>query len=142
MGWLLNIFTGDLLGKVVDGVAGHFRARARARESAAAVEAKVRLAKVNHDAKVELADHEIQVLRTKGQGASWKDEYVTILVSLPVIVAGLGAVLSVFAPEAGGRLVAASETMAGVMTGDAIDYSELWLIVVTVALGTKPFRRR
>lgn len=141
MGWLLKLFTGDILGKVIDGISGHFRGKREAREARDAVEAKIRLAQVNRDATLDLAEHELQVLRTREQGGSWKDEYVTILVSVPIIVAMTGALMSVHDPEMGSRLLVAADKITGIMTGESIDFAELWLIVVTVALGTKPFRR-
>ena len=120
--------------KYVLGMVENNRARAASRELG---ETKLKMARINKETKVELADHEIQVLRTRGRLASWGDEYVIILVSLPIIVGTLGAVVSIGAPETGGRLLAASDKIANLMTGEQIDYPALWGLVVAAALGTK-----
>lgn len=141
-GWLVKIFTGDVVGKIVEGVSGHFRRKTEAREKRQAIDAKIQLARIQKNARIELADHEIQVLRTEKSGDSWKDEFVTILVSVPIMVSVVGALVQVGDPETGDRLLTAANRIAEIMTGNAIDFAELWLIVVTVALGTKPLRRR
>ena len=141
MGWLVNLLGGPLISKGIEMLSGFLRRRQEGRAAAQAVEAKVKLATVNKDAKLELADHELQVLRTKGQTDSWKDEYVTLIVSAPILVAVAGALVQVFEPFIGGKLLDASQKMADVMTGDTIDYPLLWGGVVAVALGTRPFRK-
>ena len=141
MTWLFKLFGGDVLVKVVEGVAGFFKQRQQTKQAAQAVEAKIKLAHVNKDAKLELADHELQVLRTKGQSASWKDEYVTLIVSMPIIIAVVGAIAEVFFPAVGAKLMEAGQKTADVMTGEVIDYPVLWGSVVAIALGTKPLRR-
>ena len=102
---------------------------------------KIALAKVNKDAKLELADHEIQVLRTKNADNSWKDEYVTVLVSMPIIVSALGSIVGVAFPEVGGRMGVAAAEIADIMTGETIDFAWLWGGVVSVSLGTKSLRK-
>ena len=141
MGAIFNLLSGGLLGKIVDGVSGFLTKRAEGKQAAAAVAAKIQLATVNKDAKLELADHEIQVLRTQNAGSSWKDEYVTLLVSVPILVSILGTLVSILFPDTGARILSSAEQIKDLMTGNSIDYAELWLIVVATALGTKPFRK-
>ena len=119
----------------------YIKRRGQRKASEASAEARIRLAQVNHEARVELADHELQVLRTKAQSGSWKDEFVTVLVSIPIIVAMAGALVSLVYPATGYNLMIAAERITDIMTGKTIDFAELWLLVVAVALGTKPFRR-
>ena len=138
---IFKMLTGGLLNNVVDGVSGYLNRKSQERATVAAIDAKVELARVNHDARLELADHEIQVMRTRNSGDSWKDEYVTLLVSTPILVSILGVMISLLHAEMGARLLQAANQIAMIMTGGTIDYAALWLIVVTVALGTKPFRR-
>ena len=138
---MLNIFSGGVIGKIVEGVSGYFTRKSEERTAVAAIKAKVDLARVNKESRLELAGHELQVLRTQGAGGSWKDEFVTLLVSVPIIVSMAGALITVYDPYLGGRLMEAAHEIALIMTGDSIDFAELWLIVVATALGTKPFRR-
>ena len=142
IGLLGNLFGGGIIGKIVDGVSGYFKDQAKARETLASIDARIKLAKVNRDSKLELADHEIQVLRTKASGDSWKDEFVTLLVSVPIIVSMAGALVEIVNVEIGARLLESAQKITAIMTGNTIDYAELWLIVVATALGTKPLRRR
>ena len=140
MGKILQFFSGGVLGKVVDGIAGIIKGKMAAKEQRATIQAKVQLAKVNKDSKLELADHELQVLRTQNAGGSWKDEYVTLLVSVPILVSMVGSLVSIVWPDVGARLITAGGDIATIMTGELIGYPELWMVVVTTSLGTKPFR--
>ena len=137
-----NFLSGGFLGKVVDSVTGFFSSRAAAREAAAAVHAKIQLAKVNKDAKLELADQDLAVLRTQQAGDSWKDEYVVILVSMPIVIGAAGAIVSIFDPATGAKIQGAAGKIAGLMTGESIDFPELWLMVVGVSLGLRNLLKR
>lgn len=138
--WLSRVFAGDALSRLVGAVSEHLRGRRAARDAAAAVDARVRLAKAETDGKLQLASHELQVLRTRGQDGSWKDEYVTLLVSAPILVGIAGALAQAAHPPTGAALLAAADAIRDLMTGGAIDYPTLWMIVVTVSLGTRPLR--
>ena len=138
---LFKLVGGGLFKSVASTLTSYFRERTQRKATAQSAEARIRLAQVNKDARLELADHELQVLRTRAQTGSWKDEFVTILVSIPIIVAMVGALVAVAYPAAGYNLMIAAERITDIMTGKTIDFAELWLLVVAVALGTKPFRR-
>ena len=142
IGMIFKALTGGLLNNVINGISRYLNKKSEERATVAAIDAKVELARANHEARLELADHEIQVMRTQNSGDSWKDEYVTLLVSAPILVSILGVLTSIPYPDMGARLLFAASQIAEIMTGGTIDYAALWLIVVTVALGTKPFRRR
>lgn len=141
IGAIVKFLSGGLLGKIIDKIGAAFQARQQAREARAAVEAKIQLAQVEHAGRVELAGHEIQVLQTKNAGDSWKDEYVTLLVSVPILVSVVGSLVSIVEAEIGARLIRAAGEIANIMTGDFVEFPTLWMVVVTTALGTKPFRR-
>lgn len=126
-----------VLGVVVGPIANYFTARQRRGQSKDTLEAKITMAKVNKEAKLELADHEVQVLRTKGAVDSWKDEYATIVVSIPILIATFGALVQVFWEDTGARLLQAANIIAEIMTGPTLDYSVIWLAVVGAALGLK-----
>lgn len=141
IGWIAQIFTGGAVKGAIDAISDAYDKWLKRRATADAVDAKIRLAKVKTTGKLQLADHELQVLRTRSQMASWRDEYVTILVSIPIIIACVGALVGVWDENAGARLLEAAAKITAIMTGSTIDFAELWLIVVAVALGTKPLRR-
>ena len=130
-----------ILGLVAKPIADYFTKREERKTAEDAIHGKIALAKANKESKLELADHELRVLRTKDAGGSWKDEFVTLLVSVPIIIAMAGALVMVVEPVVGERLLEAAKHITAIMTGDTIDYAELWLIVVATALGTKPFRK-
>ena len=128
-------------GPVIKAVTDTIQKRQNRKASEQQAEAKLKLAKAVQAGKVELADHEIQVLRTKGQVDSWKDEYVLILVSLPILVGTVGAIVTIWDLETGGRIMTASTRIADLMTGKYIDYAELWLMVASASMGLKYLRR-
>ena len=141
MASLLNLLTGGLLGKAVDGIVNLFKGAQETRQHRATIDAKIQLARVDKESKLELAGHELQVIRTQNAGGTWKDEYVTLLVSIPILVSAVGSLVTVAHVEIGARLIRAAGDIADIMTGDVIGYPELWMIVVTTALGTKALRR-
>ena len=130
-----------IFGLVVEPVAGYFEKRAKAKDATANVNAKIQLAQTTTEGKLELADHELAVLRTKNAGDGWKDEFVVILVSFPIIVGAIGSMMSVYDVSLGAKIQDSAKEIASIMTGETIDFAELWLMVVGACLGVRILRK-
>ena len=109
--------------------------------SETAAMAKLEIARLNKETKIELKDHELDKLRIKDWKYSWKSSYVVVLVSLPVIIGSIGAVIGVWLPEDGGRMLVAAQQIANLMTGENVHYAGVWLGVISAVMGMKIIKR-
>lgn len=79
----------DLAKTVVEGVVDTVKGNREAKKAISDKELEIKLKALDHRAKMQLADqsattnYDIEAL--KASGSTWKDEYLTILLSLPVI---------------------------------------------------------
>lgn len=67
--------------------------RKQAKDSA---KAKIKMAKQNNDYNLQMTDTEWEALGKHTESDSWKDEWVTLVITLPIPVIFLGAIYSAF----------------------------------------------
>lgn len=91
---------GSWIGGVVSGilnpVSNAYKAnqdRKKARETG---EAKLKLAKENNDTQLDMTQAEWEALSKKNEDGSWKDEWVTIITTLPIPIIFLSAIASAY----------------------------------------------
>jgi hypothetical protein len=68
----------------------------------------------------------------------WKDEYVTVMVTLPLLQIFIGNLLSIWFPEKGQAILAANQaslTQIGTLMDTA--YGQVMMVVVLAAVGIK-----
>ena len=99
------------------------------------IAAKIELAKVDHANRLDLSEHELHVLSRKSWDAGWKDEWVVILVSVPIVTMWLGALLHAFTGNP--TLLESGTLMAEMLSGKTVDYPTLMLMVIGAVLGIK-----
>ena len=85
-----------LLGPVIDGVSGHFKGKQEIKKAQITGAAKLAIKKETGDQTIELTDAEWESIAVKSTNDSWKDEYVTIIITLPIIGVIIGAVWNAF----------------------------------------------
>lgn len=107
------------------------------KESAAG---KLAAAKQKGEQDVTLTDAEWESLSVNKQDSTWKDEYVTVVVTSPMVLILLGGIYGAFSGDM--RLI--EGTIAGVTALAAlnVDMGELMLAVVLAAIGLKVWRGR
>jgi hypothetical protein len=68
----------------------------------------------------------------------WKDEYVTVIITLPLLQIFIGNLLSVWFPQKGQAIIAAN-TASMTQIGELMEtpYGEVMMIVVLAAVGIK-----
>ena len=114
---------------------GKHVARKTARDTA---KAKLHQSKVDNNHQLQLSQLEIEMLSKKNEENSWRDEYVTIIGTLPYTLIFLGAIASAFGfPEIleGVRLALQELEAMSVPVGDII----LWTVLA--GLGIRTFKR-
>lgn len=101
---------------------------------------KLEEARISGGLKRDLTDAEWEAVSVGKQDSSWKDEYVTVIVTLPIPLLILGGVLLAMNPE--------SQLLTGVVTGvkeiNSLEgnLSEMMMVVVYAAVGLKLWRGR
>ncbi len=105
------------------------------RESAAA---KLSLAKLNSEANIQLTQAEWESLKVKQGNGSWLDEWVTVILTVPVPTIFVAAIVSVYT----GNSTAIDAVTAGVAAIKSLvpNYDYLIGAVVLAAIGIKAKR--
>jgi len=125
----------SILGALVEPVASVFKAK---EERKKAVEsAKVKLAQARQDSSynLEMSDKEWEVTAKQQEAASWKDEYVTVIITFPLIMLFFAGVLSAFT----GDIKYIDSVNVGIASLKQLDINlgDLLKIVVLAAVGIK-----
>jgi len=126
------------LGVIAKPVAKVFTAREQRKTTVETIKAKTLQGKQQGETSVALSHAEWEVVGQMMQGASWKDEFVTVIVFAPFITSLLGALLAAFGyPE----LADASAHQLKAIASMNIDYGNLLMVVASAAIGLRFIRR-
>jgi len=134
---MLNPFAG-IAGKLIGGVAGFLSKKQDRKMAESTAQAKLVQSKQDNNAAIQFTDGEWEALSKKGENETWKDEYVTIIITLPIPLILLGAIVAAFTGD--------TKLLDGVNTGIAnlaalgLDMGELMFVVVLAAVGIKGFK--
>ena len=135
-GWI-----GSALGKpIIDGVLGFFKARAERKQTRELVEAKIKAAKVNNERAIELKDAEWESLAVSGLADTWKDEYLTVIITSPILLIILGGVVYAFTGSE--ALLDGTDRALSRLVDLGIDMGNLMLIVTLAGVGLKMWRAK
>lgn len=126
-----------LLGTIANGVIGWFSKKQEIKSAKQTAEAKLAQAKTDGNFHLQLSDREWEALAVKGTQDSWKDEYVTILITSPIALILLGAVLTAFGVDAGPKLLTGAKDGIKELTTLGMDYGFVLSAVVLAAIGLK-----
>ena len=135
---IVSAVTG-LLGGIAKPVAGVLNKRTERRQAKESGAAKLALAKQNGATEVTLTDAEWEAQSVKVNADSWKDEYVTIVVTSPIVLVVVGAVAAAFGEP---RVLEGAKAGAQILTSDlGLDFSALAYAVILAAIGLKVWRQ-
>lgn len=131
---------GSLLNNPITKAAGDL-ITAPGKRRAARDRAKAKLAAAKADNKQELAlkVEEWENIAARGLNESWKDEYVTIIITAPLIGIMAGSIWFGFTGDT--RLLDGTERAMQIFQKMGIDLSNLIYVVVLAAIGFKALRR-
>ena len=141
---LLTGLLGGIGGKVVDGVVGHFKAKSELKQTRAKSQAKLQMMAADRESKDQFSAQEVQSLRVKGLNRTWKDEYIILLVTSPLTMQVLGALIDPIFPALGIEysLFERGERMLKVLTGLEGEYAWMFHAVVISTLGLREWGKR
>ena len=108
-----------------------------ARQSA---EAKLLQKKQDHNTTIELTDAEWESLSVQTQNNSWKDEYITLIMTSPIVAIIFGSLYTVIDAEVGNAIVNAATSGIGELVALGMDFGLIVSGVVFAAIGLKLWR--
>ena len=137
MGGLLT----SIVPAAVKGVDGWFKSSAERKAVRVQTKAKIELAKQNTENTIELNRSEWENLSIPGLDKSWKDEWVTIIITLPIVVQMVGTILAGFFGDE--RLLTASKEMVdnlnNLFNGGSLglSFGDVAAVVIFAAIGLR-----
>ncbi len=135
----LTLITNAITG-ITKPVAGIFEKREERKKTKVIAEAKIAQTKVEGGQKITLTDAEWESISQKNQNDTWKDEYVTIIITWPYVGIFAGAVWLAFTGD--DRLLTGVNTGIQSLKALGVDMGYLMTAVVLAALGLKMWRNK
>ena len=129
---------GEILKAVVSPVAGVFNKRTDRKIQKDAIKGKQQLAKQQDATQITLTDAEWETVGQSLQDTTWKDEYVTILITSPLALILAGGVIQGFTGDS--RLLNGVTTGLHALSTMGVDMGTLMTAVVFAAIGLKLWR--
>ena len=129
---------GDILKGVVAPVVGIWQKKVERKTAKDSLKAKAAMQKEDNTVRKELTDAEWEIVAAQGQDGSWKDEWVTIIFTLPIPGVFIGALHQAYVED--------SRTLDGIISGVnalntiGVPMGELMTGVVFAAVGLKLWR--
>ena len=111
------------------------------KKSATTAKYKVLQAKEDATNTLNLTDAEWESIAASKQDSSWKDEYITVVVTLPIPLLILGGVIQAYSPESSQLLTGTVEGIKAINNLEG-NLGEMLLAVVYGAIGLKIWRGR
>jgi len=125
---------------VISSVVGVFTKKEQTKQLKATAETKLSHAKLNGATSITLSDSEWESIMASNMNGSWKDEYVTIVVTLPFPMLIAGGVLLAFTGD--DRLMIGTVDGISALTAAGVDVGFMMTAVITAAVGLKVWRAK
>ena len=127
-----------IIGNIIDGVSGFFKKREERKKAVETAKIKVKAAKNKAENDLELTDAEWESLAVNKQDTTWKDEYLTVVVTAPLITILVGGIYAAFTGDA--SLLEGTKLALREMREVGVDLGELMYAVVLAGVGLKVWR--
>ena len=133
MGW-------GFLAPLIAPIADVFKARVVRKAAKDSIKGKSALASLDAETQITLTDAEWEVVKAANETESWKDEYVTLVVTAPVVLIIVGSAYAAFT----GNVELLNGAVAGIdaLNQVGIPMPELMTATVYAALGLKLWRSK
>ncbi len=129
-----------LISNIIKPVAGIFQKKEERKIAKIKTQAKIAQAKENNETQITLTDADWESLSIKSQDETWKDEYITVLITLPIAALLAGGIWLAFTGDA--RLLDGTNTGIKALSDAGVDMGKLMYAVVLAAVGLKVWRAR
>ncbi|MEM6406179.1 MAG: hypothetical protein AAF669_06275, partial [Pseudomonadota bacterium] len=112
-----------------------YQTRQKRKQAAESAKAKLAMAKQSGDSKLELNDDEWEAVSKQNEDGTWKDEYITVIITSPFVLLFLSAITSSLAGDM--RYLNAVNLGIQQLKSLGVDLGELMFIVVLAAVSIK-----
>ena len=121
-------------------VGGMFGKREERKSLEKSIDGKLALQKDGNTTQVVFNEQEIDAISKRNEGKSWKDEYLTIVMTMPLITTFFGVLASVFLnkPEIMEAVTASNEAIKQLVP----NYQELLGATIVAGLGLRAYKQR
>jgi hypothetical protein len=129
---------GRVIAAPVNAVVGHLNKKQERRQAREVATAKIEQSKVDGKIQVQITDQEWEALKVSQEGETWKDEYVTVVITTPILLFFVGGIAHAFGyPE----LLEGVNTGIAAIQGLNVDFGSLMETVVYAAVGVKVVKK-
>ena len=129
----------SLIGGAVGGIVDIFKTKQERKKLKEVAQNKLKQSIVNNQHEITLTDAEGEAMLAEGLGDSWKDEYVTIIITAPIIFIILGVLYFMFTGDS--RLLDSGTQAVTALDAAGVDMGFLMNAVVLSAVGLKVWRK-
>ena len=129
-----------IIGSIISGVTGFFSKKQDIKQTAVVAQAKLAQAKQDGQQTVTMTDAEWESLSVKTQNESWKDEYITLIITSPFITILAGSIGAALGFAWGPQIVTGTVQGLKEMKALGMDYGTIINAVVFAAVGLKLWR--
>ena len=130
----MSVWT-TVLGGIISPVAKVFEKREDRKRAVGEIKAQGAAAEIDGKVAVSLSKAEWEIISKKAETDTWKDEYITLLVTSPLLIIFIGNIVAAFG--FGTELLEANKASMEAMKELGIDLGELMLWTVLAAIGIK-----
>lgn len=129
-----------IIGSIVSGITGFFTKKQEIKKTRLVAQGKLAQAKQEGQQSLEMTDAEWESLSVQTQNESWKDEYITIIITSPFITILMGSIGAALGFEWGVQVVTGTVQGLREMASLGMDYGTIINAVVFAAVGLKLWR--
>jgi len=126
-----------ILETVVSPISKAYQSRQERKKAIDSAKAKIELAKQNNNYNLKLNDAEWESLSKKNENETWKDEYVTIIITSPFVLLFIASIISGWTGDMK-YLNAVNLGITNIKNLD-VDLGELMYLVVLAAVSIKGY---
>lgn len=129
-----------IISSLVSGVTGYFTKKQDNKAATKSATAKLAQTKEGGRQKLKLTDAEWESLAVRATQDSWKDEYVTLIITAPILMILIGSLSASLGFEHGPLVLAGALSGIVALKELGMDYGFLVNSVVLAAIGLKVWR--
>ena len=125
---------------VVSAVSGFFGKREDRKAMEKSIDGKIAMQKQGGDTQVVFNEQEIDAISKRNEGETWKDEYITIVMTMPLVVLFFSVFIGVLfgKPELIDAAIKANAAVKELIP----NYQELLGFTITAGLGLRAYKKR
>ena len=126
---------GSLASGIVSPITNLLGKKEERRKAVEVIKATTAQGETEGETSVKLSNAQWELISKKSETDTWKDEYITIIITYPLIAIFVGSVMSVFFGDE--RLLIATTESLDALQQLGLDLGELMLYTVLAGLGIK-----